>query len=163
MSLHHLHHLCFPLGILVGVLWHCAESLGVAAATTPCAAGHWLCPHTMCHVTRLQLCSDIPCHGTRCHLCHDRGCHGTECATLWHQPCHTLCHATRHQLCCDTLCHGTGCAMTSCAIPTVLHSGEYFLFESDSEEEEETAVSEEQGRQSAFQVGVAGGSGGHAS
>ncbi|XP_064016182.1 piezo-type mechanosensitive ion channel component 1 isoform X2 [Pogoniulus pusillus] len=34
----------------------------------------------------------------------------------------------------------------------VLHSGEYFLFESDSEEEEETAVSEEQGRQSAFQL-----------
>lgn len=52
--------------------------------------------------------------------------------------------------------------MTPCAAPAVLHSGEYFLFESDSEEEEEAAVLEEPrlGRQSAFQVSVAGGAGG---
>lgn len=60
---------------------------------------------------------------------------------------------------------GTPCrAVTPCAAPSVLHSGEYFLFESDSEEEEEAAaaVPEEPrpGRQSAFQVSVAGGRGG---
>lgn len=68
---------------------------------------------------------------------------------------------------------GTGCAVppvpwhwpcrdTLCATLAVLHSGEYFLFESDSEEEEEVAVPEEPrpGRQSAFQVSMAGGPGG---
>lgn len=51
--------------------------------------------------------------------------------------------------------------MTPRAAPAVLHSGEYFLFESDSEEEEEAAVPEEPqpGRQSAFQVSMAGGTG----
>lgn len=60
---------------------------------------------------------------------------------------------------------GTRCRgrpVTPRAAPIVLHSGEYFLFESDSEEEEEAAVPEEPrpGRQSAFQVGMARGWGG---
>lgn len=56
-------------------------------------------------------------------------------------------------------CHpASRCAVTPSVTPTVLHSGEYFLFESDSEEEEEAAVPEEPrpGRQSAFQVGLVG-------
>lgn len=56
---------------------------------------------------------------------------------------------------------GTGHAVTPRATPTVLHSGEYFLFESDSEEEEEEAalVPEEPqpDRQNAFKVTVAWG------
>lgn len=48
--------------------------------------------------------------------------------------------------------------MTPRAAPIVLHSGEYFLFESDSEEEEEAVPEEPRpGRQSAFQVGMARG------
>lgn len=74
------------------------------------------------------------------------------------QPCRaTLCRATGHRWCHDTPCHGTGHAVTPCAAPAVLHSGEYFLFESDSEEEEEAMLEEPRpGRQSAFQVSVAG-------
>lgn len=49
-------------------------------------------------------------------------------------------------LCCDTLCP-----------PAVLHSGEYFLFESDSEEEEEVQEEPRPERPSAFQVSRAGG------
>lgn len=48
----------------------------------------------------------------------------------------------------------------SCATPTVIHSGEYFLFESDSEEEEEAAPVPEEPRpdkQSVFRVTVARG------
>uniref|UniRef100_A0A8B9MZX4 Piezo-type mechanosensitive ion channel component n=1 Tax=Accipiter nisus TaxID=211598 RepID=A0A8B9MZX4_9AVES len=61
-----------------------------------------------------------------------------------------ICHSTRWWR--PWLDHAAG---------TVLHSGEYFLFESDSEEEEEAAVPEEPqpGRQSAFQVSMAGGTG----
>uniref|UniRef100_A0A8C0GCI8 Piezo type mechanosensitive ion channel component 1 (Er blood group) n=1 Tax=Chelonoidis abingdonii TaxID=106734 RepID=A0A8C0GCI8_CHEAB len=41
-------------------------------------------------------------------------------------------------------------------LPTVLHSGEYFLFESDSEEEEEASLEEQKpAKQSAFQVRAA--------
>lgn len=56
-------------------------------------------------------------------------------------------------------CHPVShCAVTPSVTLTVLHSGEYFLFESDSEEEEEAAVPEEPrpGRQSAFQVSLVG-------
>uniref|UniRef100_A0A8B9N1I7 Piezo-type mechanosensitive ion channel component n=1 Tax=Accipiter nisus TaxID=211598 RepID=A0A8B9N1I7_9AVES len=62
-----------------------------------------------------------------------------------------------HRPCRDTRCRGTSRAVTPRAAPAVLHSGEYFLFESDSEEEEEAAVPEEPqpGRQSAFQVSMA--------
>lgn len=49
-------------------------------------------------------------------------------------------------LCRDTLCP-----------PAVLHSGEYFLFESDSEEEDEVQEEPRPGRPSAFQVSRAGG------
>lgn len=47
--------------------------------------------------------------------------------------------------------------MTPCAPPAVLHSGEYFLFESDSEEEEEVQEEPRQERPSAFQVSNTGG------
>lgn len=52
----------------------------------------------------------------------------------------------RPWLCRDSLCP-----------PAVLHSGEYFLFESDSEEEEEVQEELRPGRLSAFQVSRAGG------
>uniref|UniRef100_A0A8C8BN11 Piezo type mechanosensitive ion channel component 1 n=1 Tax=Otus sunia TaxID=257818 RepID=A0A8C8BN11_9STRI len=72
--------------------------------------------------------------------------------------CDTPCCDTGHWPCRDTPCRVTSRAMTPRVTPTVLHSGEYFLFESDSEEEEEAAVPEEPrpSRQSAFQVSTAG-------
>uniref|UniRef100_A0A8C4XZG2 Piezo type mechanosensitive ion channel component 1 (Er blood group) n=1 Tax=Gopherus evgoodei TaxID=1825980 RepID=A0A8C4XZG2_9SAUR len=52
----------------------------------------------------------------------------------------------------DTSC----CVLSPPRLPTVLHSGEYFLFESDSEEEEEASLEEQKpAKQSAFQVRAA--------
>uniref|UniRef100_A0A8C8RQL3 Piezo type mechanosensitive ion channel component 1 n=1 Tax=Pelusios castaneus TaxID=367368 RepID=A0A8C8RQL3_9SAUR len=60
-----------------------------------------------------------------------------------------LCSSPRNTGCC-VLCRPPTPA------PTVLHSGEYFLFESDSEEEEEASLEEQKpSRQSAFQVRAA--------
>uniref|UniRef100_A0A674J131 Uncharacterized protein n=1 Tax=Terrapene triunguis TaxID=2587831 RepID=A0A674J131_9SAUR len=53
--------------------------------------------------------------------------------------------------------YDTGCCVLSPPprLPTVLHSGEYFLFESDSEEEEASLEEQKPAKQSAFQVRAA--------
>lgn len=76
-------------------------------------------------------------------------------------------HLRWHHLCCATTApaiprHGSGRAVTPGAALAVLHSGEYFLFESDSEEEEEAAAVPEEtrpSRHSAFEVSMADGMG----
>lgn len=85
--------------------------------------------------------------------CHPVLCHQHYCATLYHVTWCWLCH--------DAPCRGASHAVTPHATLAVLHSGDYFLFESDSEEEDEAAVplpeEPRPNRQSAFQVSTAGG------
>ncbi|KAK2530159.1 Piezo1 [Columba guinea] len=106
---------------------------------------HAVPPHAMPMATGRAV---TPCTMTPAMLCHP---------VLRHQPyCVTPYHATGCWPCHDTPCHGTSHAMTPHATLAVLHSGDYFLFESDSEEEEEAAVplpeEPRPNRQSAFQV-----------
>ena len=60
-----------------------------------------------------------------------------------------------HESCVSCVAHTDLCKLTPVAVPAVLHSGEYYLFESDSEDEEETPCEEPAPqRQTACQVGT---------